>query len=353
MAKYSMPEDEGAHNHTKRMTPLNTRGTSLTRRHLIVSSALTLGAIATGVAVTNTPAISNDNGRIGITCTVGMITDVVRNIGGDVVAPEGLMGPGIDPHSYKPSAGDINLLGDADMIFYGGLLLEGRMTETFEKIADSGSKPTVALSASIPEALRIATDDTGESWDPHVWFDVTLWRIVSETIGSVLVREYPEHTQMFQANTDAYLARLDELDAWVIEQAGRLPESQRVLITAHDAFGYFGKRYGFEVRGLQGLSTASEAGAGDVQDLATFIAEREIRAMFVESAVPRATIEAVQAACRAQGWNVEIGGELFADAMGEDGTVDGTYIGMVEHNVTTIVDALLGDGALSTNAEHQ
>lgn len=346
-----MDHDEHLCMWQKRITLLNTHGTSLTRRHLLVSSALTLGAIATGVALTNNPATADDNGKIRITATVGMIADVARNIGGDAVVVEGLMGPGIDPHTYKPSAGDITLLGDADIIFYGGLTLEGRMIETFEHIAASTDKPTIAVSASIPESQLIATGDTGESRDPHVWFDVTLWRIVAERIAEVLIDEYPEHADMFRANADAYLAELDELDAWVMEQVERLPESQRVLITAHDAFGYFGKRYGFEVRGLQGLSTASEAGAGDVQDLADFIAEREIRAMFVESSVPRATIEAVQAASEAQGWDVEIGGELYADAMGEDGTRDGTYIGMVEHNVNTIVRALLGEGTSTTNAE--
>jgi manganese/zinc/iron transport system substrate-binding protein len=320
---------------------LETRA-SLSRRRLISGAALTAVALAAGVRYTNTPAIADHGGKIGITSTVGMITDVLRNIGGERVVVSGLMGPGIDPHLYKPSAGDIILLGDADIIFYGGLHLEGRMTETFEKILRSG-KPTIPVSEGIPEHLLRSPAEFQGAHDPHVWFDVTLWRIAAETMVAELSRHFPESIETFQTNGAAYLAQLDELDAWVQEQVARVPENQRVLITAHDAFGYFGARYGFEVRGLQGFSTATETGAGDVQDLAAFIAERRIRAMFVESSISPATVEAVQAACRAQGWDVRIGGLLFSDAMGQDGTVEGTYIGMVRHNVDTIVSALLGE----------
>jgi manganese/zinc/iron transport system substrate-binding protein len=293
------------------------------------------------VAFTSAPTALDDSNHPRVTTTIGMIADVASNIGGDLVRVIGLMGPGIDPHLYKPSAGDIVRLGDADLILFGGLHLEGRMSETFEKIDELGSKPTVAVSESIPKGQLLTVGEN--TWDPHVWFDVTLWRIVAETIASSLTSAFPEHTEAFAANAETYLARLDDLDAWIFRQVDRLPEPQRVLITAHDAFSYFGRRYGFEVHGLQGMSTAAEAGAGDVQDLAAFIAEREIRAMFVESSVPPSTIEAVQAACRARGWDVAIGGELYADAMGEAETPDGTYIGMVRANVNTIVNALLGD----------
>jgi manganese/zinc/iron transport system substrate-binding protein len=315
---------------------------SLSRRRLISGAALTAVAIAAGVRITNTPAIADHKGRIAVTTTVGMITDVVRNIGGDAVVASGLMGPGIDPHLYKPSAGDINLLGDADIIFYGGLHLEGRMVETFERIQRAG-KPTVAVSENIPEHLLHTPPQFNGQHDPHIWFDVALWKIAAETMIAELSSHFPEAMETFQTNGPPYLAQLDDLDAYVQEQAARVPENQRVLITAHDAFGYFGARYGFEVRGLQGISTASEAGAGDVQDLATFITDRKIRAMFVESSVPPSTVEAVQAACRAKGWDVRIGGQLFSDAMGQDGTVEGTYIGMVRHNIDTIASALLGE----------
>lgn len=316
---------------------------SISRRNLLVSGAGTLGALALSIGFANQNRVTDDRGRIAIATTVGMITDVVRNIGGDLVAVTGLMGPGIDPHTYKPRASDITTLGDADIIFYGGLSLEGRMTETFEKIDDGGAIPAIAASEAVPEDMRIAHSGGSYVWDPHLWFDVSLWTIVAEGIAGSLAREYPQHATTFRENFAAYRLQLEELDAWVFEQVAQLTPEQRVLITAHDAFTYFGRRYGFEVLGVQGVSTASEAGAGDIQDLADIIVEREIRAIFVESAVPPATIEAVQAAVRSQGWNVEIGGSLYADAYGEEGTPDGTYIGMVRANVNTIVGALLGE----------
>ena len=316
---------------------------SITRRRLLVSGAATLGALAISLGFANRNRVTDEDDRIAIATSVGMITDVVRNIGGDLVAVTGLMGPGIDPHTYKPRASDITTLGDADVIFYGGLSLEGRMIETFEKIHDGGAIPAIAVSEAVPEEMRIAHSDAAYAWDPHLWFDVSLWTIVAEGIAESLAREFPRHADTFRERFAAYQGELEELDAWVVEQADRLPPEQRVLITAHDAFEYFGRRYGFEVLGVQGVSTASEAGAGDIQDLADIIVAREIRAIFVESSVPPATIEAVQAAVRAQGWNVEIGGSLYADAYGEEGTPDGTYIGMIRANVETIVGALLGE----------
>jgi manganese/zinc/iron transport system substrate-binding protein len=180
--------------------------------------------------------------------------------------------------------------------------------------------------------------------DPHVWFDVTLWMKAVEAVRDTLVEVDPEHAGAYQANAEAYLAQLAELHQYVTEQANRVPEQQRVLITAHDAFNYFGRAYGFDVRGLQGISTAAEASTADVQALADFIAENEIRAIFIESSVPVRTIEAVQAAVAAKGFNVEIGGQLFSDAMGDPDTPEGTYIGMVRYNIDIIVGALLGEG---------
>jgi manganese/zinc/iron transport system substrate-binding protein len=276
---------------------------------------------------------------INVTATVGMIGDMVKNVGGERVKVTTLMGPGVDPHLYKPSASDIQKLESADIIFYGGLELEGRMTDLFVKIA-RGGKPTVAVSENIdPAKLREPPEFQGK-YDPHIWFDVTLWQDATRRVRSELARLDPSYKELYQRNADAYLQQLAALHQYVNTQAAQLPEQSRVLITAHDAFGYFGERYGFEVRGLQGTSTATEAGAADVQVLADFIAERRIKAIFVESSVPQATIEAVQAAVQAKGWNVTIGGQLFSDAMGADGTPEGTYIGMVRHNVDTIVGAL-------------
>lgn len=273
-----------------------------------------------------------------VTCTVGMITDVARNIGGDHFTIGGLMGPGIDPHLYKPSAGDIVRLGDADLVLYGGLHLEGRMTETLETIHKSGTVRTRAVSENVPEAQLLSVSEN--SWDPHIWFDVSLWNIAAGAITEELVALDPANAEDINARSEAYRGRLDSLEEWIFNEIERVPEDIRVLVTAHDAFNYFGKRYGFEVIGLQGLSTATEAGAGDVQALADTLAARKIPAIFVETSIPPATIEAVQEATKSRGWDVKIGGSLYSDAMGKSGTPDGTYIGMVRHNVSTIVEAL-------------
>jgi manganese/zinc/iron transport system substrate-binding protein len=276
--------------------------------------------------------------KINVVTTTGMIADTVANVGGERVEVTALMGPGVDPHLYKASASDVNRLDEADIIFYNGLELEGRMTDIFVRLASS--KPTVAVAAVIPDdQLREPPEFEGK-YDPHVWFDVSLWIQVTRAIEDSLSELDPGSSETYQRNADAYIAQLEELDRWATEQISTIPEASRVLITAHDAFGYFGERYGMEVHGLQGTSTATEAGAADVQQLAQLITARNIAAIFIESSVPQATIEAVQQAVRARGKQVEIGGELFSDAMGSEGTPEGTYIGMFRHNVETIVTAL-------------
>lgn len=315
---------------------------SFSRRTLLTVGGVTLAGIALGAAPVHVAkGQDQDQEPIAVATTVGMIADLVRNTGGDRVNVTALMGPGVDPHLYKPSSGDIDTLSNADIIFYGGLHLEGRMVETFEGIARSG-KPTFAVTAGIPEADLITIND---AHDPHVWFDVTLWMQALDEVIARLSETFPDDAELFQQNGAAYRAELAALDAYVREQATRVPEAQRVLVTAHDAFNYFGRAYGFEVRGLQGISTASEAGAGDVQALIDFIVDRQIPAIFVESSVSPATIEAVREGSRAKGWEVIIGGQLFSDAMGEDGTPEGTYPGMVRHNIDTMVGALLGETA--------
>jgi manganese/zinc/iron transport system substrate-binding protein len=313
-------------------------GTS-SRRALIAGGigTLLLGGISIG-RTQNPEERSND--RPVVTCTVGMITDVARRIGGNSFSIGGLMGPGIDPHLYKPSAGDIVHLGDADLVLYGGLHLEGRMTETLHTIHGSGTVHTRAVSESVPEDKRIPVGEA--AWDPHVWFDVSLWNLVAGAITEELEALLPDEADAISTRSIDYRGRLDDLDAWVFDEIARVPEDVRVLVTAHDAFTYFGHRYGIEVMGLQGLSTSTEAGAGDVQALSQLLADRKIPAIFVESSIPPATIEAVQAATKSRGWEVRIGGSLYSDAMGETGTPEGTYIGMVRHNVSTIVEALTG-----------
>jgi manganese/zinc/iron transport system substrate-binding protein len=276
---------------------------------------------------------------IRVTTTTGMIGDLARNIGGERVDVVSLMGPGVDPHLYKPSAGDIRKLEGADIIFYNGLELEGRMTDLLVKI-DSAGTPAVPVAEGIPEELLRESPQFAGKYDPHIWFDVTLWQVAAKRVADELAGFDPGSAASYQANLETYLAELDALHDHATEAIASIPEQQRVLITAHDAFGYFGEQYGIEVRGLQGMSTATEATAGDIQALAVVIAERRIPAIFVESSVPPATIEAVQAAVHDRGFEVAIGGQLFSDAMGAEGTPEGTYLGMVRHNVDTIVSAL-------------
>lgn len=300
--------------------------------------ALAVVLVLTSLVV---PAAALGQGRspIRVTTTTGMIADLARNIGGERVEVTSLMGPGVDPHLYKPSAGDIRKLEDADVILYNGLELEGRMTDLLVKIARAG-KPTIPVAEEIPEEeLREPPRFQGK-YDPHIWFDVTLWQHAAQRVMSALAEVDPESAALFQQNLDAYLAELDALNQYVHDALARIPEEQRVLITAHDAFGYFGDEYGIEVLGLQGMSTATEATAADIQAMAEMIAERQVPAIFVESSVPPATVEAVQAAVRDRGFDVVIGGSLFSDAMGAAGTPEGTYLGMVRHNVDTIVGAL-------------
>jgi manganese/zinc/iron transport system substrate-binding protein len=278
---------------------------------------------------------------VRIVATIGMIADIAQNVGGERVQVTGLMGPGVDPHLYKASEGDVTRLADADLVFYGGLHLEAGMAKVFERV--QGRIRTVAVTDAIDRSLLLRPPEFAGAYDPHVWFDVTLWMKAVEKVRATLVDLDPGSADLYRTNADRYLAQLQDLHAYVQTQAKRVPAEQRVLITAHDAFNYFGRAYGFEVRGLQGISTATEASAADVQALATFIAARRIPAIFIESSVPLRTIEAVQAAVRAQGFEVKIGGQLYSDAMGDPGSPEGTYIGMVRHNMDTIVGALLGE----------
>jgi manganese/zinc/iron transport system substrate-binding protein len=285
------------------------------------------------------PEPPEEEGRLSVVTTIGMIRDVVQNVGGEHVRVVGLMGPGVDPHLYKASEGDVRRLFRADVVFYGGMHLEARMGEVLEEMG--GRTRVAAVSEVIPADQRLSPPEFQGAYDPHVWFDVRLWAMTVDVVARTLSEADPAHARDFAASADRYRAQLAELDGYVREQARRVPAERRVLITAHDAFNYFGRAYGFQVRGLQGISTASEAGTADVQALAQFIASRRIPAIFVESSIPRRTIEAVQEAVAAQGFEVQIGGSLFSDAMGNPGTAEGTYIGMVRHNIDTIVGALL------------
>ena len=279
---------------------------------------------------------------INVVTTTGMIADITKNVGGDRIQVTALMGPGVDPHLYKASEGDVIRLQEADVIFYNGLHLEAQMGDVLERLNGFGIK-TVAVTDQIDRSLLQSPPEFQGNYDPHVWFDVTLWMKAVEQVRDTLVELDPTSASGYEANAEAYLAELEGLHQYVLEQASTVPAGQRILITAHDAFNYFGRAYGFEVRGLQGISTEAQAGTGDVQALAAFIVEKQIPAVFVESSVPQRNVEAVQAAVEAQGFEVKIGGSLFSDAMGSEGTPEGTYVGMVRHNINTIVTALTGD----------
>ncbi|MEV5113247.1 metal ABC transporter solute-binding protein, Zn/Mn family [Peribacillus frigoritolerans] len=284
----------------------------------------------------DTAESGNGNGKLDVVTTTGMIGDLVENIGGKHVEVTSLMGPGVDPHLYKATQGDVKTLDSADMIFYNGLHLEGKMTDIFEMM--SKDKPTIAVTEDFKENQLRKVGATEH--DPHVWFDVKLWIVAAEAVKKELIAKDPDHEAEYRENYEEYVLQLEELDKYVHEEINKVPEDQRVLVTAHDAFGYYGQSYGLDVRGLQGINTLSEYGSKDVTDMRNYLVENKIKAIFIESSVPRKAIEAVIQGAGKQGHKVEIGGELFSDAMGERGTEEGTYIGMVRHNTDTIVRAL-------------
>ena len=306
-------------------------------------------ACAVAAAACAPPEPTETQDRVHVVTTIGMIRDVVENVGGRHVVATGLMGPGVDPHLYKASEGDVRKLYRADVIFYGGLHLEARMGEVLEEMGSRAR--TVAVTGAIPRDRLLAPPEFQGAYDPHVWFDVRLWALTVDTVAATLARADPAHAADYRANAQRYRAELEALDGYVRAQAERVPQDKRVLITAHDAFNYFGRAYGFQVRGLQGISTAAEAGTADVQSLARFIADRQIPAVFVESSIPTRTIDAVREAVDARGYQVGMGGSLFSDAMGNPGTPQGTYAGMVRHNIDTIVGALLRDPAANRGHE--
>jgi len=277
------------------------------------------------------------NNKLNVITTTSMITDLVKNIGGNHINLQGLMGSGVDPHLYKASAGDVTKLTNADIIFYNGLHLEGKLVDIFEKMKN---KKTVAISNILDKNTLIGSDYFASNYDPHIWFNIEYWKQVTQFVVKTLSESIPEQKTVFETNGINYIKQLDTLKSKIETTINQLPEESRILVTAHDAFNYFGKSFKFEVIGLQGLSTVAEAGVQDVQKLAAFIIEKNVKAVFIESSVPKRTIEALQAAVKSKGHEVSIGGTLYSDALGSAGTIEGTYIGMFEYNVNTIVNAL-------------
>jgi len=277
--------------------------------------------------------------KLNVVTTTTMITDMIKAIGGDKIEVNGLMGSGVDPHLYKASEGDVTKLTKADVIIYNGLHLEGKLEDVFKKMKRS-KKKVIAVSDAINPSQLIRSENFASSYDPHIWFQIDYWIACTRFAADELSKIDNTNARFYHNNSEAYINKLKELKGQNELLMTLVPIEKRILITAHDAFNYFGKAYNFEVIGLQGLSTATEAGVKDVQNLANMIIEKEVKAIFVETSVPKRTIEALQAAVAAKDHNVIIGGELFSDALGTPNTPEATYLGMYKHNISTIVNAL-------------
>jgi manganese/zinc/iron transport system substrate-binding protein len=269
-----------------------------------------------------------------------MVADVVRNVGGDHVDVEQIMGAGVDPHLYKSTRDDVAIILSGDIVFYSGLLLEGKMSSVLEKL--SKRQRVVAVTDDIDRMRLLSSQDSGDHFDPHVWMDVNLWSQTATRIADSLSELAPEHAEIFHDNLQTYQKRLSALDAYAKTAVETIPKESRLLVTSHDAFNYLGRAYGIEVVGIQGLSTESEAGLQHINNLVDTLVERNVHAVFIESSVSQKNVIALVDGARARGHSVKIGGELFSDAMGTQGTYEGTYIGMIDHNITTIVHALGG-----------
>jgi len=304
----------------------------------VILGSVLLAGLLLGCKPESGSSAGQGEGPFKVVCTTGMIGDALQRICGAQAEVVALMGPGVDPHLYKATQGDLQALTSADAVFFNGLHLEGKMVEVLEKVGRI--KPVVALADSLDASKLINSTDYASAYDPHVWFDVQLWSEIVGIAGRNMARLDPQHAAAYRENMEAFQQELRRLHEEVKQQIGSIPEPRRVLVTAHDAFEYFGRAYGIEVRGLQGISTVLEYGLRDVSELVEFITERGIKAVFVESSVPSKSLEAVVEGCAQRGHEASIGGTLYSDAMGAAGTEAGTYPGMVRSNVATIVGAL-------------
>lgn len=309
-----------------------------TRRWLI--GAVATVAAAAGLVGSPVPVPAAE--PLKVVATTGMIADVVRRVGGERVAVTQLLGQGVDPHLYKATRSDIAAMLNADVTFYNGLLLEGKMTDAFVRVATSG-RPVFAVTELVDESYLLEPEGAEGLYDPHVWMDPQAWSKAVEVVRDKLAARDPAGADFYAAAAAALLDEFRRLDDYAATVLASVPAERRVLVTAHDAFGYFGKRYDFEVLGIQGLSTESEAGLKKVEELVDLLVSRRIPAVFVESTIPDRSVRALVAGAAAKGHAVVIGGELFSDAMGAPGTYEGTYVGMIDHNVTVIARALGGE----------
>jgi manganese/zinc/iron transport system substrate-binding protein len=311
------------------------------RRYLIVMLISLLALSLT--ACTGTGASSASDGRLNVVATTGHLGDAVRNIAGDAVALTTLLGPGIDPHSYVATEGDLRTFQSADLIFSNGRHLEAQLDRVLTQIDARGDATVIAVADRLDPALLLNWEpESGMPYDPHVWNDVQLWQQVVELVRDELIAADPANSATYSRNATAYLAELAALDAEIRTTVAAIPAERRIIVTAHDAFGYLGRAYGFEVEAVQGISTEAEASTSDIQALARLVLEREVPAIFIETTISPRTIEAVQAAVRAAGSEVTLGGELYSDALGAPDGPTGSYTGMMRHNIETIVSALSG-----------
>ena len=327
-----------------RNRPPRTHAHVVRARHRPVWAAVaTLAFLLAGAAWAQASA------PLRVVTTTAMVADTLREVGGDCVDAIHLMGPGIDPHLYRASAGDVDRLARAELIVHNGFGLEGQLGAVLDRL---GSRvPTLALaeaaaaSASAAAALLEGEDAYAGRPDPHLWLDAELWSHAAGAAADAIAELRPDCSDDVRAHAAEFTGRLLALDAWATASVASVPETHRTLVTSHDAFRYFGRAYGLEVHGIEGISTESEASIADIRATADLVLDTGVPAIFVESTISPRTIEAVQAAARDRGGDVAIGGSLYGDAMGEAGTPDGTLIGMLRHNVITIVAALGGEVA--------
>lgn len=301
-------------------------------------SWLWLVAIAAGCSAAG--STSGPRYPIRAVATVGMVADLVRHVGGQHVVVTQLLGPGVDPHLYKPTRDDVQTILGGDIVFYSGLMLEGKMADTLVKVARA--KPVFAVTEQLPEQELLEPEDFHGHYDPHVWMDVSAWSQCVDVVAEQLAKFDPPHAADYRASAQAYRQQLARLHRYGQQVIGSIPQGRRVLITSHDAFNYFGRAYGLEVQGVQGISTESEAGLQRVNALVDLIVEKSVPAVFIESSVPRKNIDALVEGALAKGHKIVVGGELYSDAMGEAGTYEGTYMGMLDHNLTLVARALGG-----------
>jgi manganese/zinc/iron transport system substrate-binding protein len=304
-------------------------------QHMTRTLKAAAGAVILAVAL---PAMASAEPKA--VATVGMLADVAANVAGDCIAVETMMGPGTDPHLYKASAGDVRLLFSADAILYAGNNLEGQLGEVLGKLADR--RPTKAVAEAAVPADRLLAFTGGHYPDPHVWMDVSQWALTAPVIAEMFGEMAPDCAGAMHERAGAYAAELAALDAWVRASVATIPAEQRILVTAHDAFAYYGRAYGIEVAGIQGISTESEAGIADIRQIVDIVVARNVPAVFIESTINPRTIQAVIDAAGGRGHPVALGPQLYSDAMGEEGTAAGTYIGMLHANTVAIVGALGG-----------